>query len=286
MTDDRHRIFAEIEEQLNDLAEEPPPNAVVEKLPESYFHEGADGLVTREMWPVGPWTTEPDRISWIDASTGYPCLIVRNRMGGLCGYVGLSDAHPWYGINYNGCLNRHAPLTRAQKQERAEQFLVTAKASGDANMIRIAELGLQPYIDGKMSRWADLEVWECTSYDANPRCSAPEESVRVHGGLTFAGEGGGAALVHAQATGLWFFGFDCGHSFDLMPGMIAIEAYMHKKTGGDLWKPDKESNYAQGYTTQFGLRVTYRTVGYVRREVEQLAKQLKEKEMEDSHGNR
>lgn len=34
-----------------------------------------------------PWKNEPNRLEWRHA--GRPCLIVRNRMGALCGYVGV-----------------------------------------------------------------------------------------------------------------------------------------------------------------------------------------------------
>lgn len=45
----------------------------------------------------GPWTDEPDKAQWIDPTTSYDCLIVRNPMGSLCGYVGLPPGHPWHG---------------------------------------------------------------------------------------------------------------------------------------------------------------------------------------------
>jgi hypothetical protein len=50
-------------------------------------------------WGPGPWQGEPDKEQWADPATGLPCLIVRNtRMtGALCGYVGVSDGHPWFG---------------------------------------------------------------------------------------------------------------------------------------------------------------------------------------------
>lgn len=47
----------------------------------------------------GPWQDEPDRVEWRYAML--PCLIVRNRIGALCGYVGVSEGHPWHGRDYN-----------------------------------------------------------------------------------------------------------------------------------------------------------------------------------------
>lgn len=52
-------------------------------------------------WPRGEWDGEPDKIQWPDEATGLPCLIVRNRSGALCGYVGVADGHPAYGIEYD-----------------------------------------------------------------------------------------------------------------------------------------------------------------------------------------
>lgn len=31
---------------------------------------------------------------------GYPCVIVRVYLGHLCGYVGLPEGHPYYGMKY------------------------------------------------------------------------------------------------------------------------------------------------------------------------------------------
>lgn len=45
------------------------------------------GRVDRAGWNEGPWSSEPDRIEW--RYGGFPCLIVRNTMGALCGYVGV-----------------------------------------------------------------------------------------------------------------------------------------------------------------------------------------------------
>lgn len=64
---------------------------------------GAPEKVNREGWAAGPWDVEPDRLEWRDAATGMPCLIVRNHLGSLCGYVGVPPGHPFHGIDYAGC---------------------------------------------------------------------------------------------------------------------------------------------------------------------------------------
>lgn len=52
--------------------------------------------VDKSEWTCGPWTDEPDKIQFQDEQTGLPCLIVRNQMGALCGYVGINKNHPHF----------------------------------------------------------------------------------------------------------------------------------------------------------------------------------------------
>jgi hypothetical protein len=49
---------------------------------------------------MNEWTTEGNRKHWVDSATGLDCLIVRNHLGALCGYVAVPEAHPWFGANY------------------------------------------------------------------------------------------------------------------------------------------------------------------------------------------
>lgn len=57
--------------------------------------------VDKTTWGPGPWQDECDKEQWTDKVTGFPCLIVRSEFSGaLCGYVGVNDAHPWYGQHY------------------------------------------------------------------------------------------------------------------------------------------------------------------------------------------
>lgn len=45
----------------------------------------------------GPWRIEPDKIAWTDPTTGYPCIIRRERGGHLGAFVGVYRHHPLYG---------------------------------------------------------------------------------------------------------------------------------------------------------------------------------------------
>lgn len=54
----------------------------------------------KSSWGDGPWQTEPDKL-WVDDATDLDCMIVRNRVGSLCGYVGVPREHPWHGQGYD-----------------------------------------------------------------------------------------------------------------------------------------------------------------------------------------
>lgn len=61
-----------------------------------------------------PWLEEPDRREW--RYRGYPCLIVRNPMRALCGYVGVPPGHPYHGKGYDDVpADAHGGLTFAAK---------------------------------------------------------------------------------------------------------------------------------------------------------------------------
>lgn len=83
--------------------------------------------------------------------------------------------------------------------------------------------------------------------------------VVVHGGLTYAnlcgeGEDEGRGICHVPEPGrdpeVWWFGFDCGHAMDIIPGMLFMESMGFEQRG------------------------IYRTFDYVKTEVERLAVQL------------
>lgn len=82
------------------------------------------------------------------------------------------------------------------------------------------------------------------------------DNITVHGGLSFAdgcghGEDESRGICHVTGNGepddVWWFGFDCGHAWDVCPGHPSLRSY------------DGE----------------YRTIEYVERECQNLAKQLR-----------
>lgn len=55
--------------------------------------------IDRSGWPKGPWDIEPDREQW-QTSVGFVGIIVRNRLGALCGYVGVPEGHQAHGRSW------------------------------------------------------------------------------------------------------------------------------------------------------------------------------------------
>jgi hypothetical protein len=56
------------------------------------------------------WESEPNELRF--ESSGFKCLIKRNSLGALCGYVALPPGHPYYGKDYKGMnVDVHGELT-------------------------------------------------------------------------------------------------------------------------------------------------------------------------------
>ncbi len=49
-------------------------------------------------YSIGVWSSEPDKVVWVDKTTNFDCMIVRSyTTGTLCGYVGVPATHPLHG---------------------------------------------------------------------------------------------------------------------------------------------------------------------------------------------
>jgi hypothetical protein len=62
------------------------------------------------------WDTERDHLQWIQ--NGLNCLILRNPLGSLCGYVGVPEDHKYYGCGWDDidvCV--HGGVTFADTME-------------------------------------------------------------------------------------------------------------------------------------------------------------------------
>lgn len=67
------------------------------------MQENQWNFIDKSTWPDGEWKAEPDKLQWEDKATGLPCLLRRNRSGILCGYVGVTEGHPLFSVEYSQC---------------------------------------------------------------------------------------------------------------------------------------------------------------------------------------
>ncbi len=105
---------------------------------------------------------------------GYECVVVLQRAGHRCGYVGIPAEHPLYGKKYDDYL----------------------------------EIKKSDMIDRKVSGIFPL-LGACLDEDERIRIEA---YFQCHGGITYFG--GGENSKYPIKSNLWWFGFDCGHAGD------------------------------------------------------------------------
>lgn len=133
-----------------------------------------------EGWGMDqPWLSEPDRDDF--EAHGLPCAIRRHgSLLHLCGYVGVPEGHPLFGISYSTA----APVF-------VERLIDSALPEPEriAQAIAIAS-----------DQWSNK--------------ISPESMLDAHGGITYSDAGNGKYLP----KGFYWFGFDCAHSGDLTPG--------------------------------------------------------------------
>jgi hypothetical protein len=85
-----------------------------------------------------------------------------------------------------------------------------------------------------------------------------EVDINIHGGLTFS-DYGTFPMNHSQLEhkATWYYGFDCAHSGDLVPSMLAL-------------------NVKFGIPTGFSFHESYCTFDYCKSQIKSLARQLRE----------
>ena len=148
---------------------------------------------------------------------GLLCVVKRQPvLKILLGYVGIPRTHPLYGV--------------------AQDALIPYPETWKDQALFIEEVGVMNML--------------CTDLDAMPVGHAPVHFVMtVHGGLSFSDP-------MDEHPDLWFFGFDCGHGNDFLPGMFETL---------DGWNVDRLRDTIGG---------TYRSFEYVKNECVHLAEQL------------
>jgi hypothetical protein len=90
----------------------------------------AKDLVDKSSWPVGPWSSEPDFVEWVDEVTEYRCLIQRvPELGHLCGYVGVREDHMLYGMTANDRIE--AARANIELRDNLGIFDIVSEACSD-----------------------------------------------------------------------------------------------------------------------------------------------------------
>jgi hypothetical protein len=118
-----------------------------------------------------------------ETKAGYQavCIVIKDMH--RCGYVGVPKKHSLHGIEYNEATES---LSAAWKE------ILDGKDEGDNK------------------RGPIITLLACC-YGDSPKNWSPDRIVNVHGGLTYSG---GKDYPVENKDGLWWFGFDCGHSGD------------------------------------------------------------------------
>lgn len=169
----------------------------------------------KAAWGPGPWQDEPDRLEWKDERTGLACLISRNMHFG--NLCGYVGVPPMH--PYFGW-------------DRSDDIKL---APGDLEDTTVDDIGT-------------LDAFIYMLQGGPSHGTIPlSMTMKAHHGITFSGS--------IDDSPLWWFGFDCGHAWDVAP---AVE-----RTLPPLGIPDRK----------------YRDIEYVRKEVTALAFQLRQLEM-------
>lgn len=141
----------------------------------------------KSQWGPGPWQSEPDNRTWVDAATRLPCAMVRAPVtGAWCGYVGLVPGHRAY---------RWAFEPKDPERRKGEKY--------------------REY----MTRCWQARAQHTTGY------AIIDEFVRCHGGLTWGSGSEGCHITAPRGyTRVRWLGFDCAHFMDVSPAIDALTA--------------------------------------------------------------
>jgi hypothetical protein len=183
-----------------------------------------------------PWDSEPDSLDF--ESDGLPCVMRRNHVGVWCGYVGIGQDHPWFGLPHNTMIKPHPDMLKnrdlMQDTGAIDLFLAALRGGNPEEGI---EIGM---------------------------------ALAVHGGITWSGELPG----NEHHRGFFWYGFDCGHAGDIVPAMVgrdfgaAMKPFMTEQQQKDFDKHIKPI-MARSFAGS-----VYRDQQYVVSECQSLAAQL------------
>lgn len=137
-----------------------------------------------------PRESEPDSLEF--EAEGLPCVMQRNpHWRTWCGYVGIGKDHPLHGLPTNHLLK-----------------LPSSWFDG-----RSLKQGYGPF---------DLFLHVISAASITDACPI-SLAFEVHGGVNFADD----QPPGRKPDGRWWFGFDCGHAGDYIPGNDSIKDAMN-----------------------------------------------------------
>jgi len=117
-------------------------------------------------------------------NNGLKCVVIATSLGHRCGYVGVPQSHPLYGVNYSD----HCPALG--------QWLAKIMSSNEKTDTEIS-----PLLKLRCLYTEDDEV-------------RPDVVFDVHGGLTYSDGLGSYPTPSEDDDPQWWFGFDCNHCGD------------------------------------------------------------------------
>ena len=246
-------------------------------------------------WGDGPWQGEPDKRQWQDKVTRLPCLMVRGPSGSWCGYVGVPPGHPAHGLHYDGITQEAAEARRKRNGDNMkawsaaggpplDQWVPPLPYLPDPPMSAYGRAVSELYAHGGLT-YADFcspitrEEWESFRL-REPKWRSEAERFPHGDSARHLKKWAGAfdsydrwveiaqstAICHVTEPGdaepVWWFGFDCAHAGDLMPG--------HRSILREIGMPEPSWASLAGS----GYHEVYRTVAYVEGQCAMLAFQL------------
>jgi hypothetical protein len=184
------------------------------------------------MTDLSPWETEPDHLAF--EADSLPCVMWRNHYRAWCGYVGVGAGHPLFGLPMNHPLKLPPSWFEGRKLDQSV---------------------------GPIDLFAHILSGANAIDDACPISLA----FQVHGGVSYADD----HVPDHEPDGRWWFGFDCGHAGDFLPGVPNINKMMTEMVES---MPKEVRETMRGIV--FGHEAAYRDQQYVVGECQSLAAQL------------
>ena len=215
------------------------------------MQEKALTYLDKTTWGPGQWQDEPDKVQWADEATGLPCLAVRHpELGNWCGYVGVPEGHPLFGVRWDSCYLSDA-------QEKGER-------PGDDVLPDVPEFLLAGTPLPERMVLFERTQKVCGAENCADQ-HTPAGLLMAHHGVNFSApcqeDDREHGICHVPDPGepdnLWWFGFDCGHCGDHSPKLAA-----------EMMKISPDTR------TVLNSYETYRTLPYVRAVCSMLAGQL------------